>query len=63
MKHSKFINFGVDGHENISSTKTLLTDKKICSKHLFGTQFEKYLRKNEYVGGPNKSGGWKIFKN
>ena len=37
---------GVYGLENVSSTRILLTDMKICSKQLFRKRFEKILRKN-----------------
>ena len=43
MKHVHKL--GVHGLENVCNTKTMLTDKKICSKHLYGTLFEKFLRK------------------
>ena len=45
MKHSMFIKSGIYGGEIISSTKTLFTDTKICSKHLYGTCFEKFCAK------------------
>ena len=37
---------GVYSRENVSSTNALLTDKKICSKYLFETRFQKVLLKN-----------------
>jgi len=53
---------GVYGRENVSSTKTLLTEKKkTCSKHAFGTWFEKFCEKADKWKGPNKSGGLEKF--
>ena len=62
MKHSGH-RLGIYSREKLSITRTLLTDKKICSKHLFGTRFENFLRKENKLGGSNKTGDdWRNFQ-
>ena len=40
MKPPHVHKLGIYDREHVSSTKVLLTDKKICSKRLFGTRCE-----------------------
>ena len=53
---------GICNLENVSSTNTLLTDKKSCSEHLFGTHCEKCLLKTKKRGMANKIGGLENFQ-
>ena len=52
MKHSMFINLASMFGENVCSTKTLLTGKKICSKH----GLKNVCTRTNKQGDPNKSG-------
>ena len=53
---------GVYDCENVRSTKVLVTDKKICSKHLFGTRLEFFSTKTSKSRIQIRMGGgdWKI---
>jgi len=53
---------GVYGRENVSSTKTLLTDKNICSKHLFGHGLKSLCAETNKQGVLIRVGVGKIFK-
>ena len=57
------------GRENVSSTKILVIDKKICSKHLLLTRFENFCvktnkrrvwRKREGLGKFSKINWWGV---